>query len=202
MVEPKLPASSSKVANSSSFTITAAPNVEEFIPPDPTPGGPYPGYFKMPNGNWAAYDQEYYTSIARTWTQRTTQEVDRSLQRDVNAADGDHLQEVSAMDEASRTRAEIESRKDLTADVIRSGPKAPNMKITVRSSFSAVACRPCMEANIPFSTNCLHFSWMRTHIAPRSRIKSPKQSGTAKSRVINMVRQHNYIPSPDAYQLY
>lgn len=209
-MEPKLPASSSKVTNSSSFTITAAPNVEEFIPPDPTPDDPYPGYFKMPNGNWAAYDQEYYLSFARTWTQRTTQDVDRSLQRDVNAADGDHLQEVSAMDEASRTRAEIESRKDLTADVIRSGPKAPNMKMTVRSSCSAVARRPCMEANIPFrrqgcqglqgkDTNCLPFSWMRTHIAPRSKIKSPKQSGTAKSRVINMVRRHNCSPSPDAY---
>lgn len=107
----------------------------------------------MPNGKWAAYDQEYYLSIARSWTQRTTQDVDRSRQRDVNAANGDNLQEVSAMDEASRTRAEIESRKDLTADVIRSGPKLPNMQMTVRSSFSAVACHPCMEANIPFQAS-------------------------------------------------
>jgi hypothetical protein len=61
VVEPKLPASSSKVTSSSSITITAAPNVEEFIPPDPTPDDPYPGYFKMPNGKWAAYDQEYYS---------------------------------------------------------------------------------------------------------------------------------------------
>lgn len=114
--------------------ITAAPNVEEFIPPDPTPDDPYPGYFKMPNGKWAAYDQEYYSSIARTWVQQTTEEMGRSRQRHINAVDGDHLQEVSAMDEASRGRAEIEARKDLTADVIRSGPKAPNMKITVRSS--------------------------------------------------------------------
>ena len=144
VVERKLPASSSKITNSSSTTITAAPNVEEFIPPDPTPDDPYPGYFQMPNGKWAAYDQEYYSSIARTWAQRTTQEVDRSLQRDVNAADGNHLQEVSAMDEASRMRADIESRKDLTADVIRSGPKLPNMQMTVRFSFSVVACRSCM----------------------------------------------------------
>jgi proline-rich protein PRCC len=135
VAEPKLPASSSTVNNPSSITITAAPNVEEFIPPDPTPSDPYPGYFKMPNGKWAAYDPEYYSSIARTWVQQTTEEMGRSRQRDINTGDDDHLREVSAMDEASRTRAEIEARKDLTADVIRSGPKAPNMKVTVRSSF-------------------------------------------------------------------
>jgi len=135
VAEPKLLASSSKVINSSSIAITAAPKVEEFIPPDPTPEDPYPGYFKLPNGKWAAYDPEYYSSIVRTWAQHTTEEVGRSRQRHINTGDGDQLQDVSAMDEASRTRAEIEARKDLTADVIRSGPKAPNMKVTVRSSF-------------------------------------------------------------------
>lgn len=136
MAGPKLPASSSKVNNSSSITITAAPNVEEFIPPDPTPDDPYPGYFQLPDGKWAAYDPEYYSSsIARTWAQQTTEEMGRSRQRNINTGDSDQLQDVSAMDEASRTRAEIEARKDLTADVIRSGPKAPNMKVTVRSSF-------------------------------------------------------------------
>lgn len=135
VVESRLPTSSSKVTSSSSIMITAAPKVEEFIPPDPTQGDPYPGYFKMPNGQWAAYDPEYYYSFARTWTQQATEEKGRSRQRDVNAVDSDSLQEVSAMDEASQTRAEIEARKDLTADVIRSGPKAPNMKITVRSNL-------------------------------------------------------------------
>jgi proline-rich protein PRCC len=142
MVEPKLPASSSKTTNASSITITAAPKVEEFIPPDPTPGDPYPGYFKMPNGQWAAYDPEYYYSFARAWTQQSTEEKDRSRQRDINAADGGHLREVSAMDEASRMRAEIETRKDLTADVIRSGPQAPNMKVTVRSYFPKSQIQP------------------------------------------------------------
>jgi len=195
VVETKRPASSSKVTSSSSIRITAAPKVEEFIPPDPTPDDPYPGYFKMPNGQWAAYDPEYYYSIARTWTQPATEEKDRSRQRDINAVDGDQLQEVSAMDEASRTRAEIETRKDLTADVIRSGPKAPNMKVTVRPSRGLTVG---LDSNITFrrhgcqelqgrGTNCLHFSWMHTHIALRSRRESPKGSGTAKSRVINMV---------------
>jgi hypothetical protein len=36
------------------------------------------------------------------------------------------------MDEASRAQAEIESSKQLTAEVLRSGPTAPNMKMTVR----------------------------------------------------------------------
>ena len=134
-MEPKLPASASKANGPSPIAITAAPKVEEFVPPDPTPDDPYPGYFKMPNGQWAAYDPEYYYSIAKTWTQHSTEDKDRSRRRDINAADGDDLQEVSAMDEASHTRAQIEARKDLTADAIRSGPKAPNMKVTVRSNF-------------------------------------------------------------------
>ena len=202
VVEPKLPASASKANSSSSITITAAPKVEEFVPPDPTPEDPYPGYFKMPNGQWAAYDPEYYYSIAKTWTQQATEEKGRSRQRDINAVDGDHLQEVSAMDEASRTRAEIEARKDMTADVIRSGPKAPNMKVTVRPNFPQSACPTVVvDSNISFrhhecqepqgrDINCLPFSWMHTRIAPRSRIKLPKLSGTAKSRVINMVRRY------------
>ena len=135
VVEPKLPASDSKANGPLPIAITAAPKVEEFVPPDPTPDDPYPGYFKMPNGQWAAYDPEYYYSIAKTWTQHSTEDKDRSRRRDINAADGDDLQEVSAMDEASHTRAQIEARKDLTADAIRSGPKAPNMKVTVRSNF-------------------------------------------------------------------
>ena len=139
-MEPKLPVSSLKVA-SSSITITAAPKVEEFIPPDPTPDDPYPGFFKMPNGQWAAYDSEYYHSIASTWTQPATEERDRSRQRDINTVDANHLQEISAMDEASRMQADIETRKDLTADVIRSGPKAPNMKITVRPYFPVAMSR-------------------------------------------------------------
>ena len=202
MVEPKLPVSASKANSSSSIAVTAAPKVEEFVPPDPTPGDPYPGYFKMSNGQWAAYDPEYYYSIAKTWAQQATEERDRSRQREINAADGDHLQEVSAMDEASRTRAQIEARKDLTADAIRSGPQAPNMKVTVRSNFPQLACPTvAVDSNIPFrhhecqgpqgrDINSLPFSWMHTPIAARSRIKLPKRSGTAKSRVINMVRRY------------
>jgi hypothetical protein len=140
VVAPKLPAPASNANSSPSIAITAAPRVEEFVPPDPTPNDPYPGYFQMPNGQWAAYDPEYYYSIANTWTQYATEEKDRSRHRDMNAADGDHLQEVSAMDEASRTRAQIEARKDLTADAIRSGPKAPNMRVTVCSNFPWICC--------------------------------------------------------------
>ena len=32
----------------------------DFIPPPPGPNDPYPGYYQLPSGQWAAYDQEYY----------------------------------------------------------------------------------------------------------------------------------------------
>jgi len=53
------------------------------------------------------------------------------------------------MDEASRTRAEIEARKDLTVDVIRSGPQAPNMRVTVRSSFPRLRANSAWNLTYP-----------------------------------------------------
>jgi proline-rich protein PRCC len=34
--------------------------VADFIPPPPGPNDPYPGYYQLPTGSWAAYDQDYY----------------------------------------------------------------------------------------------------------------------------------------------
>lgn len=84
------------------------------------------------------YEPEYYWSIAKTW-QQTPQGTDRSSKFPDSThsrkrqweGDEEDFQQVSAMDEASRARAEIEQSKSLTADVIRAGPAAPNMKMTV-----------------------------------------------------------------------
>jgi hypothetical protein len=44
-------------------TISAAPAVADFTPPPPTASDPYPGYYQLPSGAWAAYDAAYYTSF-------------------------------------------------------------------------------------------------------------------------------------------
>lgn len=56
---PSIPSSSSQTALKPP-QITSAPAVADFIPPPPTPEDPYPGYYQLPGGQWAAYDPEYY----------------------------------------------------------------------------------------------------------------------------------------------
>ncbi len=43
--------------------ISSAPTVADFVPPPPTPSDPYPGYYLLPSGSWAAYEPAYYHSF-------------------------------------------------------------------------------------------------------------------------------------------
>ncbi|ORX35020.1 mitotic checkpoint regulator, MAD2B-interacting-domain-containing protein [Kockovaella imperatae] len=59
--EPSVSSSTPSIATT--FLITSAPSVPDFVPPEPTLNDPYPGYYQLPSGQWAAYDEEYYTSF-------------------------------------------------------------------------------------------------------------------------------------------
>ncbi|CAG8694910.1 13585_t:CDS:2, partial [Acaulospora colombiana] len=116
---------------------SAAPSVKDFVPPVPTQNDPYPGYYMKPNGEWAMHDPEYYWSITKAWQQPpgadiTMQGSSAATNKRRRGWEGeeDDLQQVSAMDEASRMRDEIENTKSLTVDTIRAGPTAPNMTMT------------------------------------------------------------------------
>jgi hypothetical protein len=56
------------------MSISSAPVVADFAPPEPTPNDPYPGYYQLPSGDWAAHDPEYYHSFFPTSDHRSTQE--------------------------------------------------------------------------------------------------------------------------------
>lgn len=43
--------------------MTSAPSVADYVPPPPTASDPYPGYYQLPSGAWAAYDPAYYASF-------------------------------------------------------------------------------------------------------------------------------------------
>ncbi|GFZ44634.1 hypothetical protein JCM24511_02358 [Saitozyma sp. JCM 24511] len=60
---PAPSASSSKPSLPRPTEITSAPAVADFVPPPPTAQDPYPGYYQLPNGGWAAYDPDYYHSF-------------------------------------------------------------------------------------------------------------------------------------------
>lgn len=112
---------------------TAAPSVKEYVPPPPAPTDPYPGYYQKPDGQWAAYEPEYYWSIAKVWQPVPSSSTDSARSRKRQwEGDEEDFRQVSALDEASRARAEIEQTKSITAEVIHAGPTAPNMKMTVR----------------------------------------------------------------------
>lgn len=43
--------------------MTSAPPVADFVPPEPKATDPYPGYYQLPSGQWAAYDPAYYAQF-------------------------------------------------------------------------------------------------------------------------------------------
>jgi hypothetical protein len=60
---PAPSSSSSKPSLPRPTEITSAPAVADFVPPPPTAHDPYPGYYQLPKGGWAAYDPDYYHSF-------------------------------------------------------------------------------------------------------------------------------------------
>ncbi|PVG02717.1 hypothetical protein CPB86DRAFT_750518 [Serendipita vermifera] len=127
---------------------STAPSVKDFVPPVPTQNDPYPGYYMKPGGEWAMHDPEYYWSIAKAWqqppgTDDTIQGPSAATNKRRRDWEGeeDDFQQVSAMDEASRMRAEIENTKSLTVDTIRAGPTAPNMAMTAARSSARARSR-------------------------------------------------------------
>lgn len=107
----------------SSAKPSAAPEVEEFEPPVPTPADPYPGYYQLPSGRWALYDPVYYRSCWQDWGV--------AIRLDENSGtDVDGLLNVSAQDEIRKGKQVIATQKNLTRN-IKSGREAPNMNIEV-----------------------------------------------------------------------
>jgi proline-rich protein PRCC len=126
---PSAPSSSSKPA------ISSAPTITEFIPPEPTQTDPYPGYYQLPSGTWAAYDAAYYKSFYSKWQKEYDAHV-RALergQRGFEAYDADSAASVDAGEEMARARVEVqerEARKALTSGAATEGDaEAPRMNV-------------------------------------------------------------------------
>jgi hypothetical protein len=120
--------------------MSSAPTIEDFTPPEPTPTDPYPGYYVLPSGKWAAYDPAYYKGFYDKWTKDYNAHV-RSLEKgsvrgfegyDAYTGDGD-TQEVDMGKEMERAKKEIKDREDkkaLTGGAAKEGQLAePRMNI-------------------------------------------------------------------------
>lgn len=121
-------------------TLSSAPAVEDFTPPEPTPEDPYPGYYLLPNGSWAAHDPVYYKTFYEKWTKAYNAHV-RALEKGSArgfegfdaAAEEESTQEVDLGKEMERARVEIkerEEKKALTHGAAKEGQlAAPRMNI-------------------------------------------------------------------------
>ena len=75
--EPSASSSTSRPKIPASISISSAPTVADFVPPEPTQHDPYPGYYQLPSGQWAAYETEYYHSFFPPSTQDEDQDDGR-----------------------------------------------------------------------------------------------------------------------------
>ncbi|KLO13543.1 hypothetical protein SCHPADRAFT_904128 [Schizopora paradoxa] len=122
--------------SSSSISISAAPTVEEFRPPSPTPQDEYPGYYQLPSGKWAMHDPEYYKTYTDKWKKEYEAQIrayekgagmDRGFEGAAVDGAASEVNAVEQLDEARRVR---EERMELTKRTrIEGEPKMPKMNI-------------------------------------------------------------------------
>ncbi|TFK95555.1 mitotic checkpoint regulator, MAD2B-interacting-domain-containing protein [Pterulicium gracile] len=129
------PSSSSAASSSIGPKLkSSAPEVIAYRPPSPTPTDPYPGYYQLPSGDWAAHDPVYYSTYTLKWKKEYDSYV-RALEqgktRGFEDMDESTMGEVDAHAEMERAKEEVkarEERKDLTRD--KGAPAMPKMKLT------------------------------------------------------------------------
>ena len=117
------------------WSISSAPKIDEYTPPEPTPNDPYPGYYQLPSGTWAAYDSAYYRRFYDKWKA----DYDRSIrafekkEKGFEGADTDDTQEVDALREMEKAKKEIQEREEKKALTQGAGgqPEAPKMNVKV-----------------------------------------------------------------------
>jgi len=114
-------------------SISSAPKIEEFVPPEPTPQDEYPGYYRLPSGNWAAHDPEYYQKFYRKWQaeyDKYVRDLEKGKIKGFEDLDEEDARGVDAMEEMAKAREEIqvkEERKALTQ--AQDETAAPRMNI-------------------------------------------------------------------------
>lgn len=120
----------------STLSISSAPKIDEYTPPEPTPDDPYPGYYQLPSGTWAAYDSAYYRRFYDKWKA----DYDRSIrafekkEKGFEGADTDDTQEVNALREMEKAKKEIQEREEKKALTQGAGGQAEAPRMNVKGS--------------------------------------------------------------------
>lgn len=115
-------------------SISSAPKIEEFVPPEPTPQDEYPGYYRLPSGKWAAYDPEYYRKFYQKWQadyDKYVRDLEKGKIKGFEDLDEESATGVNAMEEMAKAREEIqvtEERKALTQSKDQTAGPRMNIK--------------------------------------------------------------------------
>jgi hypothetical protein len=122
--------STSTTPSTSTPTVSSAPEVASFTPPLPTPTDPYPGYYLLPSGAWAAYDQVYYAAFVNKWQKEYDAHV-RALEKGEVEKEAEEAAEVNMQTEMEKARKEIKEREDRKALTgVKTGePEKPRMNV-------------------------------------------------------------------------
>ncbi|KAG1905796.1 mitotic checkpoint regulator, MAD2B-interacting-domain-containing protein [Suillus fuscotomentosus] len=122
--------STSTTPNTSTPTVSSAPEVASFTPPSPTPTDPYPGYYLLPSGAWAAHDQAYYATFVKKWQKEYDAQV-RALEKGEVEREAEEAAEVNMQTEMEKARKEIKEREDRKALTgVKTGePERPRMNV-------------------------------------------------------------------------
>lgn len=144
---PTLPAAKPPAPSKPSTlpAVSSAPAIEDFTPPEPTPQDPYPGYYVLPSGAWAAYDAAYYQRFYTKWKKEYDAHVralEKGVEKGFEAVEREGAQEVDAGKEMERAKREIQDREEKKA-LTKGGSDehaAPKMNIKVGARCLARLC--------------------------------------------------------------
>ncbi|KAF9454525.1 hypothetical protein P691DRAFT_655906 [Macrolepiota fuliginosa MF-IS2] len=123
-------------------SLSSAPALPTFEPPEPSAQDPYPGYYQLPSGSWAAYDVEYYERFRKKWQKDYDAYVRKLEKGAVKGFEGyeEGASEVDALKEMEKAKVEVkerEERKALTKGAT-GAPEEPKMKFSA-SKLSGIA---------------------------------------------------------------
>lgn len=128
---PPLPASN--VPQSASITLTSAPDVKDFEPPIPTLFDPYPGYYQLPSGEWAAHDPLFYKKVIAQLTSGVDPQAGTKTKSEAREFGGSSREDMATFDPTEELRkgqiAELEKRKAITTTPA-GAPAVPRMKVS------------------------------------------------------------------------
>lgn len=128
-------------------SLSSAPVIPTFEPPEPSQTDPYPGYYQLPSGVWAAHDPVYFAKYVKKWEAEYNAHVralEKGMVKGFEGLETAAVEEVDAMKEMEKAKVEIREREERKAVTqgADGGPVAPKMNINVSISLMA-----------PFHTN-------------------------------------------------